>query len=537
MKNTKVVTAAWIGGVTSIPIIALSYLGQQMAELPMLPFDFFDWMSRVLPGGLITVVIDTMVSIITALQLGPTSEVAKAIEQTLAMFTVVAMGVVAGIVLAVLGRRQPSKLVTYGLEVGVALFAVFLFVENALGFRGTPILISMFWLLLLLVGWGAALGWLIQRAGSALADEPDSPMDRRAFIKLVGGGVVTISVGSWGIAQLLERGEPTQVAETAEPERALESARSTGPAASPSEEELSNRIQPSPGTRPELTPNDDFYRIDINTRPPRVDEEEWTLELSGLVENELSLTLEEIRSMPSVTQIITLSCISNRVGGDLIGTSAWTGVPFRALLERAGLQNGAVEIAIEAADGFYESVSMEDAMDGRTLLVYEMNGQPLPVEHGFPLRVYIPNRYGMKQPKWITRMEVIAEEGAGYWVDRGWSEEAYVKTVSVVDTVADEASGEEAETIPVGGIAWAGARGISKVEVQVDDGPWQEAELRTPPLSPLTWVQWVYDWPAETGSHIFKVRAYDGNGELQIAVPSDPHPDGASGIHSLQVTI
>ncbi len=180
-------------------------------------------------------------------------------------------------------------------------------------------------------------------------------------------------------------------------------------------------------------------------------------------------------------------------------------------------------------------MALEDAMDERTLLVYEMNGVPLPIPNGFPLRVYIPDRYGMKQPKWISRMEVLDRKGNGYWVDRGWSEAAIAHTTSVIDTVALDRPTDD-QTVPVGGIAWAGARGISKVEVQVDDGPWVEAELRAPPLSPLSWVQWRYDWPPVQGRHTFRVRAYDGNGDLQTLESRRARPNGATGVHSVAMS-
>jgi DMSO/TMAO reductase YedYZ molybdopterin-dependent catalytic subunit len=321
-----------------------------------------------------------------------------------------------------------------------------------------------------------------------------------------------------------------QPATTEAPLPSVDTESTSGPAASPSQEELSARIEPAPGTRAELTSNESFYRIDINTTPPEIDATEWRLQLEGLVDNPMTLTIEDIINRRAVTQVVTMQCISNPIGGDLTSTSRWTGTPLVELLEDAGLRAGAEELYIESADGFYESVAMDDLMDQRTLLVYAMNGVPLPVEHGFPLRIYIPNRYGMKQPKWITRMEVVDNQGPGYWVDRGWSAEATVRTTSVVDSV-----NPETETVPVGGIAWAGERGISKVEVQVDDGPWTETELRVPPLSPLTWVQWRYEWPYEAGSHEFRVRAYNGDGEMQVLESMPTRPDGATGIHTLRV--
>jgi hypothetical protein len=165
-----------------------------------------------------------------------------------------------------------------------------------------------------------------------------------------------------------------------------------------------------------------------------------------------------------------------------------------------------------------------------------MNGETLPIEHGFPLRIYIPNRYGMKQPKWITRMEAIGAEGSGYWVDRGWSEEARPNIISIIDTVAQTAS-TAAGAIPIGGIAWAGDRGIQTVQVQVDDGEWQEALLRTPPLSGLIWVQWRYDWPTQAGQHTFRVRAIDGTGTVQVGEQTGAHPSGATGYHTVTATI
>ncbi|RMF26806.1 MAG: molybdopterin-binding oxidoreductase, partial [Chloroflexi bacterium] len=294
-------------------------------------------------------------------------------------------------------------------------------------------------------------------------------------------------------------------------------------------------IAPAPGTRPEVTPTELFYRIDINARPVVIEGESWVLQVDGLFDNPRPLTLADLMAYPPVTQAITLSCISNPIGGDLIGTAYWTGVRLRDLLQDLGLRPEAQELYVEAADGFYESVAMADLMDPRTLLVYGMNGETLPVEHGYPLRIYIPNRYGMKQPKWITRIEAIDREGPGYWVDRGWSAEARPQIISVIDTVAvdQQVDGK----VPIGGIAWAGDRGIQKVEVQVDGGPWVEAVLRTPPLSPLTWVQWRYNWPAVPGRHTFRVRATDGTGALQIEERRPTRPDGATGYHEVTVSI
>jgi len=174
---------------------------------------------------------------------------------------------------------------------------------------------------------------------------------------------------------------------------------------------------------------------------------------------------------------------------------------------------------------------MRDLLDPRTLLVYGMNGQTLPIAHGFPLRIYIPNRYGMKQPKWISRIEAIDHDGAGYWVDRGWSQEARPQIISIIDAVAEDAGADG--RVRIGGIAWAGDRGIRQVEVQADEGAWATATLLTPPLGPLTWVLWRYDWPQQAGRHTFRVRATDSTGALQVGEPSDTQPNGATGYHSV----
>jgi hypothetical protein len=308
-----------------------------------------------------------------------------------------------------------------------------------------------------------------------------------------------------------------------------------GPAASPALSALEARVAPAPGTRPEITSVRDFYNIDINTDPPELNENSWTVDIKGLVSHPTTMTIGDIKSYPEYSQLITIGCISNSVGGSLVSTAKWTGVRLRDVLTDIGLSPTAQELYITAADGFYESVSMEDMMDPRTLLVYAMDNKSLPYEHGFPLRIYIPNRFGMKQPKWITTMEAIDHQGPGYWVDRGWSAEAVVRTTSVIDNVAVDSI--ENDMVPMGGIAWAGARGISKIEVQVDNGGWDEATLRTPALSPLTWVQWRYDWPVQSGDHTAQVRAYDGNGDQQVLESVGRRPNGSTGIDSVDFTI
>jgi DMSO/TMAO reductase YedYZ molybdopterin-dependent catalytic subunit len=525
MKRISLVTGGLLGAGTGLVVTGLTYLGEHFLGLPFVPFDIFDWVARSLPGGLITFVIDSMVRIISMLNLGPTSAVAKAAEQSIAILQFLITSAVFGLVLAILGRRKPERLPLFGMAGAILLLLPVIGIEFYLGIPAAGVAGMIIWLVMVFVVWGAVLGRLILET----SPEPPEPegsqnLTRRQFLYLIGAGSFTILVGAAGVSVLSRPGRRGEQAAAEMPG----AGNTSGPAASPPESTLEARIEPASGTRPELTANDDFYRIDINTTPPEVNAATWQFKVEGMVYQPLTLTLEDLRSRPSQSQAITLSCISNQIGGDLISTSVWTGVRLKDILDEAGLRPGVEEIAMEAVDGFYESMPLEEAMDDRTLLVYEMNGEPLPVKHGFPLRVFIPNHYGMKQPKWLTRMEAIDHQGDGYWVDRGWSETAFVKTTSAIDAVAEDAETQDG-AIPVGGIAYAGARGISKVEVQVDGGPWEEAELRTPALSPLTWVQWRYEWQAEPGRHTFGVRATDGTGEVQVTEDSPPHPDGATG--------
>jgi DMSO/TMAO reductase YedYZ molybdopterin-dependent catalytic subunit len=527
-------------------LIGLSYLGWQLAELPFIPFDLFDWLARVLPGDVVTFGIDSIVNLISAvndlLKLGQTSAVAKTAEQLLALGLTVLIGAGVGLVIAVLQQRFNWSGVQSGFWVGLITFVLFGVVELDLGMMESPVP-SLLWLGLLLVGWGLFIGRVLEVRKGLAVEEADQ--SRRAILVQVAGGSALLAVTAWGLGRWLggqpeETGASQPLADLASetPEPAMtatavssDSQQATSPPDVTPTSTTREQVPPAPGTRPEVTSNEDFYRIDINTRPVQINKEEWNLETAGLFENPRVLTLADLMAFPTVRQPITLSCISNRIGGGLISTSYWTGLRLRDLLQDLGLLPEAQELYIEAADGFYESVAMQDMMDPRTLLVYGMNDETLPTAHGFPLRIYIPNRYGMKQPKWITRMEAIDNQGPGYWVDRGWSAEARPHIVSVIDSIAQDRATNG--SIPIGGIAWAGDRGIQKVEVQVDDGEWTEATLRTPPLGPLTWVQWRYDWPSSSGRHQFRVRATDGTGMLQIEQETDVRPDGATGYHSL----
>lgn len=534
-KKISLAKAGFFGALIGGAAAAVSYLGHRIITLPYIPFDIFDWLARVLPGRLLASAIDAMVAVIRGLKLGPTASTAKLAEQGLAILQFILAWVVFGVILGAAGRR-PKAAASLGLIGGAVGFIFALSLELARGVKETSLPAVLIWLAVVLWGGGIILGRMIAAAASATDLTEGEMSSRRRFLRLVGLGSFTVIVTAAG-ASLLSKKKPGPSEGGVDQEELLRATGTSGPAASPVAEDLEKRFPPVPGTRPELTANKDFYRIDINLQPPKVDADSWRLKVDGLVDRPLSLSLQDIRSRPAQTQAVTLSCISNPVGGDLISTAFLTGVTFKRILEEAGLKNGVQEFFIESVDGFYESVPLSEAMDGRTLLVYAMNGEPLTPPHGFPLRIYIPGHYGMKQPKWIKRIEAIDHKGKGYWVDRGWSATAMVRTTSVVDAVATDLKTSDSQAIPVGGIAYSGARGISRVEIRVDDGPWEKAEVREPALSPLAWVQWRYSWKASRGMHTVRVRAYDGNGALQETGEHGTFPDGATGISDKRVAV
>ncbi len=560
MRRSILSIGILLGFLSSLILMAISYLANAVLALPFLPFDLFNWLARTLPGALISRVIGAMVSIITTLHLGQIDTTAKLFENIQALLVVAVTGAVFGLILAWIASRRRSWLAPAGFLGGIVLWLGIAVAEISTAQAPGSLVIALIWFLILVIGWGTQLSRLIERLGfaqtpalPALSVEAAPPaasaaasVTRRNFLLLGGASLVSFFVLVLGLkstaqaasAPIPVTGSGGSTGPTPPTNLPFGPEFTSGPAASPSVEVLSQRIQAAAGTRAEITDPRDFYRIDINAFPPQVDASSWRYALKGMVQNPLSLTLDDIRSLPSASQAVTLSCISNPLGGNLISTNYWTGVRFKDVLAKAGLSSTATDIVMQSVDGYYESVPVAEAMDERTLLVYAMNGQPLLPEHGYPLRIYIPNHYGMKQPKWITSMTAADKPGPGYWVDRGWSQLATPQTTSVIDTInVNQNDLKQTGSFPLGGIAWAGARGISKVEVQVDNGPWNAVQLRKPPVGPLTWVQWRYDWKAVPGAHTVQVRATDGTGALQVASYSDPGPEGATGIYSINLDV
>lgn len=510
--------AALWGVLLSAALTAVLYAGWKIGSFPFPPFDLFDWVARRIPGPLLTRGIDAMVQTLRAVHLGRTDTAAKMVEQTLAVALFLLLGTLAALMLQAFGGRGRRSALMPGLIAGGVAGVGALAVRASLGH---PLGIGSVFIVAACEGWGAALGSVLDRLHAPVVER----VGRRRFLIRLGGATAAITVAGATVGALAGGRE--------RPRGTRWSAGHTLPNGA-------DPVAPAPGTRSELTPLERHYRIDINTMPPEVDGATWRLAVRGLVAQPLELTLASLRSLPATHQFVTLSCISNPVGGDLIGTTRWTGVSLQELLPRLGLLPTATHLEIRGADGFHEVVPLATIRsDPRLMLAYAWDGVPLTVGHGFPLRIYIPDLYGMKQPKWITSLEAMDRPRDGYWVVRGWDRTARMKGTSVIDTVAVDAASRGTDgrlMVPVGGIAHAGARGISRVELQMDDGPWQEARLRGP-ISPTTWTVWRADLPFTPGEHRLTVRCVDGGGEAQSIERRPPHPNGASGLYSKGATV
>lgn len=292
------------------------------------------------------------------------------------------------------------------------------------------------------------------------------------------------------------------------------------------------------GVAPYIVPNADFYRIDTALVVPRLDAEQWRLRVTGLVQREIDLDWHALQSKPMKEALVTLACVSNEVGGDLVGNAVWTGWPVRELLAMAGPLAGADMVLQTSADGWTCGTPLTALTDDRNaLLAVRMNGEPLPFEHGFPVRLVVPGLYGyVSATKWVTELKVTTfARDEGYWTPRGWSVRGPVKTASRID-VPRPGQPVKAGRVAVAGVAWAQHRGIRRVEVQVDDGPWLPARLADEP-SIDAWRQWILEWDAQAGSHTIRVRATDGTGQVQTEATAPPAPDGATGWHTITVRV
>ena len=360
--------------------------------------------------------------------------------------------------------------------------------------------------------------------------EPEASTTRRRFLTLVIGTAATSVVVGFGARVVNAASIAADAVRAAitlpQPARAA----APIPAASALDVE---------GITPLITPNAQFYRIDTALQVPSVDAATWRLRVTGMVENEIEISFDELLALPLIETAVTLACVSNEVGGDLIGNAIWLGYPIRDLLARAKPQDGADMVLSRSIDGFTAGTPLEILLDEdrESLLAVGMNGDPLPPQHGFPVRMVVPGLYGyVSATKWVTELQITRFDRArAYWTDRGWSEKGPVKIGSRID-VPSRTTAVTSGNVAVAGIAWAQHTGIRGVEVRVDGGPWSPARLATP-ISADTWVQWIYEWNAAPGQHELEVRATDASGRRQSGTPRPVVPDGAEGWHAVTVSV
>jgi DMSO/TMAO reductase YedYZ molybdopterin-dependent catalytic subunit len=352
-------------------------------------------------------------------------------------------------------------------------------------------------------------------------------LSRRYFLRGVWRGGLGLALGASNIGRLVARSKDPG-------DQLLHIPRLTL-AGRPVPTEADAAFARIPGLTPEVTSIARHYVVDEEIIDPELDPRIWRLAVKGVVGRPFQLSYGQLKALPAVERYQTLECISNKVGGDLISTARWVGVPLPEILERAGVGRGAVEVVFRAAGGYSDSLSIDQAMDPSTLIAIGMNDHVLPRVHGFPARLLSVGNYGMKNPKWLTEIEVVNHQYEGFWEGRGWTKPAIVKTWSRIDTPPSGAALGRSAT--VAGIAFAGDRGISRVEVSTDGGrTWNQAELKTP-LSGLTWRLWRYAWDLNgRGEFGVGVRAYDGMGSLQSGRFTEPYPSGATGYDAIVVS-
>ncbi|MCD5343727.1 molybdopterin-dependent oxidoreductase [Arthrobacter sp. AK04] len=372
--------------------------------------------------------------------------------------------------------------------------------------------------------------WDTQRTpGPAAVPAVGAPSARRRFLQVLAGGAAFTAAG--GLLAGAWRGAAA-IASEARSRVALPVPASPAPAIPAAAEAKVDGLQPL------VTPNKDFYRIDTALTVPAVDPATWVLKVTGLVDREVELTFADLLAKPLTERHITIACVSNNVGGDLIGNARWLGWPVRELLALAGPRAGADMVLSKSADGWTAGTPLEVLSDGRdALLAVAMNGEPLPLEHGFPVRLVVPGLYGyVSATKWVTELKVTRfADDAAYWTPRGWSERGPIKTSSRIDVPRNGRS-VKAGTVVFGGVAWAQHTGIGKVELRLNRGPWQQADLAQG-ISVDTWYQWKFGVELTEGQYEVQVRATDLAGQVQDERSRPVVPDGATGLHTIRVDV
>jgi DMSO/TMAO reductase YedYZ molybdopterin-dependent catalytic subunit len=495
MRDDGLRRGAWAGLVAGLGAAALMYLASALIGLRTLPELLQQPILSAMPGPVFGFLIDRL------------QHAGKVLEEAgllLAMvLALAALGAIAGRLAERRALPRSGILAGAAAWLLVALALLPLAGEGLGGLRG---------------GLNQPLGYAVVFAVYALlwemvwssAPEMAPDLGRRRLLTAVPVGVALASLGLLGFLKV-----PGWVRDVA----------------SPPEAGLSGPV-------PELTPVANFYVVSKNFSDPVVPVSGWALRVTGRVQHPIRLDYARMESLPSVTELVTMECVSNEVGGPLMSTGSFTGIPLRDLLAMAAPQPRAGGVTFKARDGFTESIGLKTVMDEPSILVaYRLAGQPLPAKHGFPARVLIPGRYGMRAPKWLDEIEVTESEGGGYWEGQGWDHQAVVKTTARFDTPQDGALLGPGQ-VQLAGVAFAGSRGVQSVEWSGDGGrSWAPAQL-SPPLSPFTWVLWRAQWtPGGEGAYSLQVRARDGRGDLQSSAGAPSFPSGASGYHTIRVSV
>jgi DMSO/TMAO reductase YedYZ molybdopterin-dependent catalytic subunit len=485
------------GAIAGLALVALMYLASLLLGLRPLPQLLNQPLLALMPGFVFGFLIDTL------------QHAGKVVEEAGLIVGMVAGLGVLGSAWALAGLRWHSQY----LALGFAAFGWLVVTAIVLPFCGAGFLglndgpaTPLIWGVLF-----AVYGVVLQLGGDPGAeDEADS--GRRRLL-----GTVPITIGAVSLGVLAIRLLPDWYRAIFSPPEAV----LRGPA-------------------PEITPIDNFYVVSKNFpgADPSIAAQGWSLMVGGLVDKPMRLSLTDLRALPGASEYVTMECISNNVGGDLMSTGTFTGVRLRDLLAMASPKPQGSWVGFKARDGYSESIPMSLVEGAPEILVaYELDGVPLPMKHGFPVRMLIPGHYGMKGPKWLDSIEVVNHEAGGFWEQQGWDHDAVIKTTARID-VPKDSDLVKVGTVSLAGVAFAGTRGISKVEYTTDGGStWREAAFGAP-LSRLTWVLWKADWtPPREGAYRLMVRATDGTGKAQEQKSAPSYPSGASGYHSIQVNV
>jgi DMSO/TMAO reductase YedYZ molybdopterin-dependent catalytic subunit len=501
MTNTSWRPAAWRGfawgALAGLALVALMYLAGSFLGLRPLPQALSGPVLAIMPGFVFGFLIDTL------------QHAGKVVEEFgLIVAMVIGLGVLGAAWAVASGRWRLAQSALVFAGAGWLVVTAVLLPISGDGFLGlndgptTPLV----WGLLF-----AIYGVILQMGSPSPLPEAADPGRRRAL------GAVPIAIGVVSLGVLALRLVPDWY-------RAI---------FNPPEAGLS-------GVSPEITPIDNFYLVSKNLygQDPVVDGQGWSLSVGGNVDKPLKLSLADLRALPSSTEYVTMECISNNVGGGLMSTASFTGVKLSDLLAMAGPRANGTWAAFKARDGYAESLPMSLIQGTPELLVaYDMDGAPLPEAHGYPARILLPGHYGMKGPKWLDSIDLVDHESGGYWEMQGWDHNAVVKTTARFD-VPHDGDIVKLGAVSLSGVAFAGTRGVSKVEYSTDGGrSWAAADFK-PPLSSLTWVLWSAAWtPGREGAYQLQVRTTDAGGVAQDSKAAASYPGGASGYHAIQINV